>query len=254
MERTYRQWNGALRDLIRTETALRLTVGNETQAVPVHVVGGMPRAFGDLLQQLSGLEWLLLHRPAIEAILHGTAFFKERLPTPPGPWTTSGHLADLSEIDSVYRMAYGLLKELDETKAVGRLAGIREDVLGAYYFRVPEIRLYRMVIGIMAALSLQVEALTIVVLAHELAHAYTHLGRDIDNEKWDTEAFAGTDLEIIEGLAQFYTVVACKRLGSRAPAARALSESCWPNRPMHTRPTKVGLKVTSTEGRTCESP
>jgi hypothetical protein len=79
-----------------------------------------------------------------------------------------------------------------------------------------------MVIGIMAAaLNLQVEALTIVVLAHELAHAYTHLGRDIDNEKWDTEAFAGADLEIIEGLAQFYTMVVCHRLGSRAPAAES---------------------------------
>ena len=33
-----------------------------------------------------------------------------------------------------------------------------------------------------------VEALTYVVLAHELAHAYTHLGRDIDGNAWDTES------------------------------------------------------------------
>jgi hypothetical protein len=64
-------------------------------------------------------------------------------------------------------------------------------VLGAYFFRIPQIRLYWVVIGIAArTLGVAVEALTIVVLAHELARAYTHLGRDIDNERWDTGHFA----------------------------------------------------------------
>jgi len=57
------------------------------------------------------------------------------------------------------------------------------------------------------------------VLAHELAHAYMHLGRDIDNERWETERFAKSDLDIVEGLAQFYTQVVCMRLGQRMPAA-----------------------------------
>jgi len=89
-----------------------------------------------------------------------------------------------------------------------RIFDIREDVLGAYYFRIPEIRLYWVVIGIVArAIGVSVEALTVVVLAHELAHAYTHLGHDIDNERWETERFARTELDIVEGLAQFYTQV-----------------------------------------------
>jgi hypothetical protein len=62
------------------------------------------------------------------------------------------------------------------------------------------------VIGITArALGVSPDALTIVVLAHELAHAYAHLGRDIDNERWETEQFAKSDIDIVEGLAQFYT-------------------------------------------------
>lgn len=105
-------------------------------------------------------------------------------------------------------------------KAVEQIIGIDEDVLGAYFFRIPEIRLYWVVIGITSrALGVSAEALTIVVLAHELAHAYTHLGRDIDNERWKTEQFASSDLYIVEGLAQFYTQVVCRRLEQRMPAA-----------------------------------
>ncbi len=51
------------------------------------------------------------------------------------------------------------------------------------------------------------------------AHAYTHLSHDIDNERWETERFAETQLNIVEGLAQFYTQVVCKRIGQRMPAA-----------------------------------
>jgi hypothetical protein len=76
------------------------------------------------------------------------------------------------------------------------------------------------VIGITArTLGVSIEALTIVVLAHELAHAYTHLGRDIDNERWKTGHFAGSDLDIVEGLAQFYTKIICTRLRDRMPTA-----------------------------------
>src|SRR6266436_4740434 len=40
---TCKQWNNAVRDHLRTETALRLSVGDETQSVPVKVVEGMPK-------------------------------------------------------------------------------------------------------------------------------------------------------------------------------------------------------------------
>src|SRR5690606_22172982 len=62
-------------------------------------------------------------------------------------------------------------------------------------------------------------------LAHELAHAYSHLGRDIDNERWDTELFASTDPHIVEGLAQFYTQAVCTLLEPRFPAARMAYEA-----------------------------
>jgi hypothetical protein len=74
-------------------------------------------------------------------------------------------------------------------------------------------------------LNVSVEALTVVVLAHELTHAYTHLGKDIDGNLWNTESFAKADLGIVEGLAQFYTAVVCGKLAARFPAANQAYEA-----------------------------
>ncbi len=78
-----------------------------------------------------------------------------------------------------------------------------------------------MAIGLVSRLlRVPSEMLTVVVLAHELTHAYTHVGRDIDGNRWATGQMAGTDLDIVWGLAQFYTEVLCKkRLSARLPGA-----------------------------------
>ena len=71
-------------------------------------------------------------------------------------------------------------------------------------------------IGIVAnLLSIKPEALTGVVLAHELAHGYSHVGTDIDGERWDTESFHRSDLALVEGIAQYYTHLICERLNRR---------------------------------------
>jgi hypothetical protein len=220
VERTYKQWNTILRDYLRNETALRLSVGGEAQAVPVRVVDGMPRPFAEVMRGLEGLERLLLNRPFLVEAASGTRFMAEQSDMVPRRWHDKAGPSGREEIIRVQHTAEAWLKELDEAKAVDQIIGINEDVLGAYFFYVPEIRLYWVVIGITAmALGVSVEAMTIVVLAHELAHAYSHLGRDIDNEKWLTEKFAAADLNIVEGLAQFYTSVLCRRLEQRMPAA-----------------------------------
>src|SRR5271169_4975095 len=70
---------------------------------------------------------------------------------------------------------------------------------------------YRLMMGV------AIEDLTVVVLTHELAHAYTHLGRDIDGARWGDEEFDKSALEVREGLAQFYTEVICEQLAPRTP-------------------------------------
>lgn len=226
VDRTYRQWNGILRDHIRAETALRLTVGSDTQAVPVKIVDGMPRPFAQALEQFEGLETLLLNRPLIEGAARGTEFLKDEFGAVLGLLGDDENLAQPGDFAKVAATAQSLVKALDKIEALKRIVGCEEDVLGAYFFRIPEIRLYWVPIGIVASmLAIPAEALTVVVLAHELAHAYTHRGRDIDNEVWETAAFAQTDLAIVEGLAQFYTQTVCALLEPRFPAARKAFEA-----------------------------
>src|SRR5438045_984553 len=64
-----------------------------------------------------------------------------------------------------------------------------------------------------------VEDLTIVVLTHELAHAYTQLGADIDGRRWPAAAFRRADLPLTEGLAQYYTQAVLERLKDRFDGA-----------------------------------
>ena len=218
--RTYKQWNTILRDYLRNEMALRLSVGNDMRSVPVRIVGGMPVPFAEVMREFRGLEWLLLNRPAIAATSAGTLFMAQQVDAVRRIWGDKAGSSTQDELIRVHKTADVWLEALDKVEAVDKIVGINEDVLGAYFFRVPEIRLYWVVIGITArALGVSAEALTIVVLAHELAHAYTHLGRDIDSQRWDTERFAATELDIVEGLAQFYTSVLCRRLDQRMPAA-----------------------------------
>ena len=111
-----------------------------------------------------------------------------------------------------------LLSALQKIEIGQKLGGISEDALGAYFFRVPEVHLYWMVIGLVAGvLGITAESLTVVIATHELAHAYSHLGREIDGKKWETEGFAGADLNIVEGIAQFYTEVVARKLETRNP-------------------------------------
>jgi len=87
-----------------------------------------------------------------------------------------------------------LLKEASRANVLGQIFAIREDVLGVYRFNPPKqpswgdtddanarIELFWGVIGLVSRLlGVSLEGLTVKVLAHELAHAYTHVGADAD--------------------------------------------------------------------------
>lgn len=106
------------------------------------------------------------------------------------------------------------------------IRGIDIDILGAYFFRKSTVRLYWKVIGLFAGLlEVAIQDLTVVVLIHELAHAYSHVGRDIDGKQWETGLFAETDADIVEGIAQFYTWVVSDKLSDRAPGVKNAFEA-----------------------------
>ena len=236
VERSYKQWNLIVRDYLRNETALRLTVGDDHQAVPVKVCDGLPRPLWELVRQFPDRElWeLLLNRGRIgDAVTgldvlrrsHGylvdSGFLdaaaeqaqKQNRPVPKFP--------SADELDRCMDFAAFVARALEEFQLLERLKEVNEDVLGAYFFNVPEVRLYWMAIGLVAGMiGVSAESLTVVVLAHELAHAYTHLGSDIDGQKWGTRQFAATDVHVVEGLAQFYTQTICSKMLQRYPAPK----------------------------------
>jgi len=199
---------------------LRLSIGDATQAVPVRVVPGFPAPFQNVLDCIPpGLWRFLLRLPALEAAVEGLDSVIE---------IYSGVRTDAisDEVPSLLPPSVAAAKEfcdqllsaLRRVEIGQKLGDISEDILGAYFFRVPEVHLYWMVIGLVAGvLGITVESLTVVVATHELAHAYSHLGRDIDGKKWETEAFARVDLNIVEGIAQFYTEVVSRKLETRNP-------------------------------------
>lgn len=219
--RSFRQWNNVLRDQLRNEMGFRLSIGEESQAVPVRVMAGFPAPFQGVVEEVPpGLWRFLLRLPALESTVTGlnsvietysavsvAAIPKEIPPVPP---------SSIAEARDFCEYLLHALHGIDIRKKLG---GITEDILGAYFFRVPEVHLYWMVIGLVAGvLGISVESLTVVVAAHELAHAYSHLGRDIDGRRWETEEFARADLNIVEGVAQFYTEVVSRKLETRNPA------------------------------------
>ncbi len=122
-----------------------------------------------------------------------------------------------------HQLADALLKRIKLLDLVGRILAIDEDVLGIYEYDLKDrspskIKLYWGVIGLVSqAQELDLESLTAVVLAHELAHAYTHLGFDIDGRRWPTQAFYQSDRPVKEGLAQYYTARVMERLKDRLP-------------------------------------
>ena len=93
------------------------------------------------------------------------------------------------------------------------MLSVREDFLGIYEYDArglfadeqainrATIRLYWGVIGLVSEwLGCRIEDLAIVVLAHELAHAYTQLGADIDGRRWAAPSFAKAETALKEGL------------------------------------------------------
>lgn len=190
IKRTIEQWNQIIRNAIIAETGLRLSVGDDQQNVPVRLHPGMPKSFADIAAQLEPELWELLFnqhllnttKSGLQLLLNNGEVLQSRY-------------TDLDfrnrDIECVQYMLQRVIALLEERNFAAQFRAIDQDVLGAYFFHYPEVRIYWMVISLMARfLNVSVEGLTIAVLTHELAHAYTHLGRDVDGSRWETAAFA----------------------------------------------------------------
>jgi len=88
------------------------------------------------------------------------------------------------------------------------------DVLGIFSATRHTIEIYAQVIAYYSIkLGIAAEDLAFVVLTHELAHAYTIAGYDINGSRGSMmENLYVWDTDVIEGLAQYYTDAICNQM------------------------------------------
>lgn len=238
-----------LRDAIRAECRLTMkTDAEDTGAsaqVPIEVAAGYPEALRRVSfpDELRHILLLTRYRRSLTEAESGTAGLLElhaalrQLPNS-ADWAR----LDPAAISTTRNWTMDMLHRLEAHDPVGQVLMVNEDIMGAYLYRADiqdefatnnaRIALYWCVIGLVSDwLGCSVEDLTIVVLAHELAHAYTQLGADIEGRRWPSYHFGNAETALKEGLAQFYTMRALQRLQIRFPGAITTFETLLAKQP-----------------------
>jgi hypothetical protein len=220
IERVYKDSGQTIRGCLRSETGLRLAKEGQQEVVSVHVVDSIPYPVLKLLEEVKDPAiWdFILKRRLLSETKAGLEFAHEHFDQVLHVLGQESSSTTREHVESTHRLISRLLDALPAMQIVVQILQHDHDLLGAYFFHQSRIEMYWIVLGLVSAFSgIDLGDLTVVVLAHELAHAYTHLGFDIDNIQWDTANFSGADDRIVEGLAQFYTRAVCARLSSRHP-------------------------------------
>lgn len=228
VHRSFKQWNPTIRDHIRASTGLKLSDKDGTWSVPVKVVDGFPVRFAELINQYDDpVLWrLIVGQPKLGSMVEGAQFLLdawseiENWPPLPAKWKRMQR-----PVERTRDFAIALQKLAIAEKVRKEIRKINEDLLGAYFIKESRVELYWIPIAMVAAMTgVRIEDLTIVILIHELTHGYTHVGSDIDGRQWDTSGFATSALEVVEGLAQFYTHVITDTLATRSPGPKEAFE------------------------------
>ena len=216
VQRAVQRWNQQVRKCLITETGLHL----DGRRVSVHVVSGASPRLSAILSDSQGRQALTLQRALLEGVVDGMAFMTETRELVRDSEGALIGAVQPEELLNVHDTARAWLNWADDNDVSKKFVDVPEDLFGAYRDNYSKVEVYWLPIAIFAAgRNIPVEALTVVVLAHELAHAYTHCGRDIDGFDWGTGAFEDTHVAVVEGLAQFYTALVCYHLRDSLPAA-----------------------------------
>ena len=161
-----------------------------------------------------------------------------------GGWDTILQGRDRN-LPPVQQLAEDLLTKIRDVDPVKRILSVNRDILGIYRYKLPQrdglfdqirdpfsahIELYWGIIRLVAQyLDKFVEALTAVV--HELGHAYTHLGADIDGHRWASLDFYNSDHPLKEGLSQYYTDLICLSHSEKVPQVYETYEALLERQP-----------------------
>jgi hypothetical protein len=258
-----------LREALRSECRLFFRTPAETEQgragaqVPVEVVPGYPLVLEEMTfpDDLERIMLLGRYRGLLEKARDGASGLvglrDELLQRPEaGKWVS----ASRSDLQLVAMWAADLLKALDQHDPLKTALAVSEDFLGVYEYDASglfadeqavnraTIRLYWGVIGLVSEwMGCGVEDLAVVVLAHELAHAYTQLGADIEGLRWPATSFAAAETALKEGLAQYYTDRVLRRLERRHAGALAVFSALLPGQPAAYRAHEPWVRDSSPE-------
>lgn len=242
-----------IQDALRAECRLLLRTPAETEnnlpgaQVPVEIAPGHPVILTKI-EFPDDFERIMLlgrYRTILEQAHTGASgMLKLRAELASRPNPEQWIHATEAELRATTDWAASLLKLLDQHDPLKRVLAVEEDFLGVYQYEASDIfadesavnkasiRIYWGVVGLVSEwMGCSVEDLTIVVLTHELAHAYTQLGADINGRRWPAPIFAKSETGLKEGLAQYYTDRVLRRLERRYAGALKVYEAMLPGQP-----------------------
>jgi len=202
-----KEWNPKIRDFIRIKTGLRL--GNDktnSSQIPIKILPDQENRFSKIIDtKYPGLN--LFEFIALRDFINSSSKSRSFLTVNTENKTSLDTLLRYSE-DRLSRYDLKKIgKELLNTLLFERNVTQNQamDVMGTYFGGKRKIELYYVpIILISEILDIRKDSVFRLVLCHELAHAYHHLGKDGDNKIW--ESFFAADSHIIEGLAELYTL------------------------------------------------
>lgn len=238
VESAIKTWNQRIRASLRDATGLRLSHGKRTESVPIRVVPELPYPLVEILRpwhrnleewQTLDVTSLATTRDTLVKIIRSYSALVEALDysTPrQDPRANRDQISAtkdfVDQIIELKKIDWGPIWPEPTDPEKPSTTWDPWEPFGSYSLRPPCVRIHWVAIGVFASMCEEFhyssEQLTAVVLAHELAHAYTHVGFDTDGNQWrPDEKMLGSDIHIIEGLAQFYTEVFCNRQNGQAP-------------------------------------
>lgn len=254
-----RRFRSPIQEALRKECRVLLNprtqeeTGSGGVQVPVRIVPGYPTALAKITfeEEKNFLLLLSRYRPLFTSLATNLDSLGRATPViarhPRGADLLAGREEAIPVISSLILDALAVLGPFDP---IQKVLEIDSDVFGLYTpspspaenypddlaysveLQAPgrgEIEVYWAVIGLVSELKgWDAADLALVVLIHEFAHAYTHLGADASGRRWTTHAFQRTDKFIKEGLAQYYTARVLAHLTHKSVGAKSVYEALLP--------------------------
>lgn len=194
-----KDWNQRIRDFLRDSTGLKLSfrgnaivTGREIVSIDIkpdyqdYFVKQIDEAFPELnFNEYQHLRQLLMR------LDKSIQFFDQKQP----------YFWDLRNYCIAYIKKYNME---DFIRKMFYQISQNRDILGSYFYSESRVEVYYLPLIFLSKVSdFSLEYAFVIVLAHELAHAYHHVGKDNDNLTWVHMPQA--EIAVKEGLAQYYT-------------------------------------------------